>query len=126
MDPIPFTIAAVVAGTLCAAILALWRIVVVGNRKCEERNARIEGEIKATKDMMIRRSEEDVKKAEARETRAAERAVQIATILDDTKEVTRWAVRTLNRYDPQDLPATERKQSDTTEYHQHAIARARA
>jgi hypothetical protein len=105
VDPVPFIIAAAVGTTLCAAVLALWRMVVVGNRKCEERNLRIEAEIKATKDLMVSKSDADVAKAEAREIRASERAVQIATILDDTKEVTRWAVRVLRRYDPDTQPA---------------------
>lgn len=104
MEPVPFIIASVVGTSLVAAILALWRLVVVGNRKCEERNARIEMEIKSTKDLMIDRASVDVAKAEAREVRASERAVQIATILEDTKEVTRWAVRVLRRYDPDAQP----------------------
>lgn len=126
MDPVPFTIAAAVATALVGAVLALWRLVVVGNRKCEERNARIEQEIKATKDLMIDRSNADVAKAEAREARASERAVQIATILDDTKEVTRWAVRVLRRYDPDThatpVPGGEsaltKKEGETSEFHQ--------
>jgi hypothetical protein len=113
MDPVPFALASVVAGALVAAVLALWRMVVVGNKKCEERNSRIETEIASTKDLLVNRSQADVEKAEARELRASERAVLIATILDDTKEVTRWAVRVLKQYDPESYHAPKQVSTET-------------
>lgn len=104
MEPVPFIIASIVGTSLVAAVLALWRSHIVSGRRCEERNTRMEAEIALTKNLLVKKSEADVAKAEAREARASERAVQIAAILDDTKEITRWAVRVLRRYDPDTQP----------------------
>ena len=96
----------IIAGTaLGGAILALWKYVSVGNRKCEARNDSLQAEIQKTKDLLIKKSFEDVAKAEAREARAIDRSVSFSKILEDTSEVTRQAVKVLRRYD-QDLMRT--------------------
>ncbi len=130
MDPVPMTIAAAVAAALVAAVLALWRSVVKGhqrceadNKRCEEHGASLEAEIKATKDLLVKRSEEDVRKAEARETAAHERSVKFASALDgcaqatrDTKEDTRLALRVLRQYPPSkfNTPAPGSELDDAT------------
>lgn len=107
MDPVPVYIATAVATALVAAVIALWRFVIVGHRKCVEHNGRLETEIKETKDLLIKRSESDVAKAEARELAAHERSLKFAAALTDcasatreTKEVTRLAIRVLRQYPP--------------------------
>lgn len=93
-------VAGAVASALVAAILALWRWVIVSNRKCEERGIRMEDEIKLTKDLQIVAAKEERTRAEAREERAHERAVHVCAVLEHTTEVTRWAVKHLRRIDP--------------------------
>ena len=81
-------------GIMVSAIVALWRVQVNGNRKCEERNTRLENEIKETKDLVI-------SKAEDREGEAHERTERFAKILEKTTSVTEDAVEVLRFFKQQ-------------------------
>lgn len=104
MDSVPFAVVSVVVAGLCTALAVLWKIVMDGNRKCEERDARHESEKASLKEMLFKRLEEERKRAEEREERANRRTHEFAVVLSDTKEVIMRTVRLLRRYDPNPTP----------------------
>jgi hypothetical protein len=97
MDSIPFAAAASVGSVLVAAILALWKFVMIGNKKCEERNERLELQISNINEIIYKRSED-------REKLAWCQAAEMAAALNGVSEVTARALRVLKRYDPSDTP----------------------
>jgi hypothetical protein len=105
MDPIPFALGSAVAAGLVIAIGHLWHVVTESNKRCEEGRRSDRAEINEMKKMLIDRSNADVVKAEAREERASQREVEIARILDNTKEMTRMVAR--------ELRATRKGYTDT-------------
>lgn len=104
MDPIPFVFGATIATGLVAAVTALWGKVSESNKRCEQGRADDQKAINELRALITARSDAEVTKAEERERRAEDReeaarnrALEIARILDDTKELTRMAVRDLRR-----------------------------
>jgi hypothetical protein len=106
MESIPFALAAAVGSVLVAAILALWKFVMIGNKKCEERNERFELQISHINEIIYKRSED-------REKLAWCQAAEMATALNSVSEVTARALRVLKRYDPSDSTPIPASNDDT-------------
>ena len=99
----------IIGSTLVAAILALWRFVMIGNKKCESRNDRLEGEIRAINTMLFKRSSDDAMKAESREKWAWDRSAELSGAFRGIEEMTRNTLRILKRYDPEITPPKEER-----------------
>jgi hypothetical protein len=106
MESIPFAAAAAVGSVLVAAILALWKFVIIGNKKCEERNERLELQISHINEIIYKRSED-------REKLAWCQAAEMAAALNGVSEVTARALRVLKRYDPSDSTPVPSSNDDT-------------
>jgi uncharacterized membrane protein (DUF106 family) len=106
MDAIPFAVAASIGAVLVAAILALWKYVMVGNKKCEDRNDRLELQVNHINELLYKRSED-------REKLAWCQAAEMATALNSVSEVTARALRVLKRYDPSDSTPIPASNDDT-------------
>lgn len=107
MDAVPITIAASIGAVLVAAILGLWHVVTVGNNKCEERNGRLEGEVRGIHEMLLARASEDAKRAESRERWAWDRSAELSVALNGIGEVTSRTLRVLRRYEQDHKPTDD-------------------
>lgn len=106
MESLSLTVAGSIGGVLVAAILALWKYVMVGNKKCEERNERLELQISNINEIIYKRSED-------REKMAWCQAAEMAAALNSVSEVTSRAIRVLKRYDPSDSTPIPQSNDDT-------------
>ena len=100
MESVPLALAASIGGVLVAAILALWKYVMIGNKKC------LELQIGHIHELLYKRSEE-------REKLAWCQAAEMAAALNSVGEVTSRALRVLRRYDPSDCTPIPNSNDDT-------------
>lgn len=106
MESVPLALAASIGSVLVAAILALWKYVMIGNKKCEERNERLEMQVNHINELLYKRAED-------REKLAWCQAAEMATALNSVSEVTARALRVLRRYDPSDSTPVPNSNDDT-------------
>jgi hypothetical protein len=84
MDAVSLPVAGAVASGLIAAILAMWKYVIIGNKKCEERNAKLESRVDDLQTKFIDRSDVDLVKAEERAEKAWHRERELGIIIKDS------------------------------------------
>lgn len=114
MEQIPFATAAIIGTALVGAIGVLWKYGTnagrVRDKECKARVLEMEKKIAEIYTMLVKKSDAEVVKTEAREARAWERALELSRVLERVSEVTRHAIRVIRRNEPKDNPSVD----DTT------------
>ena len=139
MDPIPFSLASVIAATLTAAILALWRKSISSDaiqlraiaqcedqhEKCNEQNKFLQKQIGETKDLIINSSKNDLRQSQESHAKESERAIFFAQVLHDTQHTARLLAKELRNTKMQTPIPKEETDFIPNEYPPANLERAR-
>ncbi len=106
MEQIPFATAAIIGTALVGAIGVLWKYGTnagrIRDKECKARVLEMEKKIAEIYTMLVKKSDAEVTKTEAREARAWERALELSRVLERVSEVTRHAIRVIRRNEPKE------------------------
>jgi hypothetical protein len=109
MDPIPFPLASIIAASLAAAVLALWKKsdnaekrqlksmakCEEQHKQCNEQNANLQKQIGETKDMIINASKIDLQMSQEAHAKESDRAIFFAQVLRDTQHTAKLLAKEL-------------------------------